>query len=339
MPIFVSHQPSVQLMAQAGYTAGAGQFMQQQREMAQRERMQMRGLEAEALAQQRALDHDSMRMRFNAFSRHLTNKQAEAFRGAWEEKRLEMEQAEGKARLAHEKEQGKLDRLLRKQLADDASRNQAEADMVMGFRTKRMEIEDRIKDKIESGYEFNEENQELWKEYGKLATATGKQKTVNGLVKEQTLLQRLFEIDESSLQIQDEDIKKGYRFKTYPAERFKDRRERRVREEFDRETGQWKFAEEEVLVPAEEEAKREAARYDDKMLSELTANMVKQLVGELDEDGDNVTEAQIIRAQEIVNKLYMNAKKARSGDIDDDNDDDDDEGCLLYTSDAADERS
>ena len=72
MPIFVSHQPSVQLMAQAGYTAGAGQFMQQQREMAQRERMQMRGLEAEALAQQRALDHDSMRMRFNAFSRHLS---------------------------------------------------------------------------------------------------------------------------------------------------------------------------------------------------------------------------------------------------------------------------
>lgn len=52
MPIVVSHQPPMELLAQAGYEAGAGEFLQQQRQMQQRERMQIRSIRAQILQDQ-----------------------------------------------------------------------------------------------------------------------------------------------------------------------------------------------------------------------------------------------------------------------------------------------
>ena len=54
MAITVQHTPDMNALFQAGYTAGAGLFRQQQRELAQRERMQMRSIEANFISQQMA---------------------------------------------------------------------------------------------------------------------------------------------------------------------------------------------------------------------------------------------------------------------------------------------
>jgi len=54
MPIVVSHQPNMNLLADASYRAGLGQYQQQQQEMQQRERMQIRALQTNLYSQAQA---------------------------------------------------------------------------------------------------------------------------------------------------------------------------------------------------------------------------------------------------------------------------------------------
>lgn len=66
MPIVVSHQPDLNLLARAGYVAGAGQYQQWVEEMSQRERMQERSLQANLWSQQMSQDASMQRMMYGA---------------------------------------------------------------------------------------------------------------------------------------------------------------------------------------------------------------------------------------------------------------------------------
>ena len=63
MPIVVSHQPDLGFLSQASYFAGLSEWKQQQARMAQQERMQMRGINAnlysQAMGQQNAMQRDA----------------------------------------------------------------------------------------------------------------------------------------------------------------------------------------------------------------------------------------------------------------------------------------
>lgn len=61
MPIVISHTPPMELLSRAGYYIGAGEMRQQQEEMQQRERMQIRGIEANLLSQQLAQQNQMQR--------------------------------------------------------------------------------------------------------------------------------------------------------------------------------------------------------------------------------------------------------------------------------------
>ena len=56
MPIVVTHQPSVQTLAKAGYYAGAGEAMQAQQRMATEARMQERQMQADMIQRQMAME-------------------------------------------------------------------------------------------------------------------------------------------------------------------------------------------------------------------------------------------------------------------------------------------
>jgi hypothetical protein len=61
MPIVVSHQPPMELLARAGWYVGAGEERQRREEMEQRERMQMRGIEANLISQQMSYQQQMQR--------------------------------------------------------------------------------------------------------------------------------------------------------------------------------------------------------------------------------------------------------------------------------------
>ena len=153
MPIYVSHQPSVQLLAQAGYAAGAGQFKQQQMEMAQRERMQMRALEFENIRQQRQTQQSMYRAKMAMMG------QREANRAQLDLKEREAEWAQAEKELEHKnaRDLKLVDQMDKMKIENLKSRNAQESDVVSQLNSAVIGRLEAIEDRRVRGFRFGKE--------------------------------------------------------------------------------------------------------------------------------------------------------------------------------------
>lgn len=149
MPIVINHQPSASSLARIGYQAGAGEFQQQQRIMQQRERMQMRQIQA----------HQQMAM-FEEFNR---DRRAMLQAGAAEQMM--------KAKQEFEAEQARLDfedqmifKKMEEELAEDRAvakfENAEQTDQRKAFRASTEQHLEAIADAKSRGYVYTEKEEE-----------------------------------------------------------------------------------------------------------------------------------------------------------------------------------
>ena len=158
MAITVSHQPDMNMLYSAGYSAGAGQFRRFQMELAQRERMQARALETNLLSQEIANQNSLQRM---VFANQLQGQQNAMLQQAGFQNQLALQDANNQARkqlqqMRQADRQDELEFRQRHQLMRDSMQhsNALEADMnefAFNFAFDRM---DSIQQSLADGYVF-----------------------------------------------------------------------------------------------------------------------------------------------------------------------------------------
>ena len=154
MPIVISHQPPMELLARAGWYAGAGAYRQEQEEMQQRERMQIRGIEANLLSQQISYQQQMQRDAWGA--------QVDAQRqGAQQQHQQDMltRQQEMQQKLAEIRQQERQEALQaklqnQKELSASKFRNEIEWDQAKHFYGESDDVSALIREQLADGYDF-----------------------------------------------------------------------------------------------------------------------------------------------------------------------------------------
>jgi hypothetical protein len=157
MPIVVTHNPDIGLLARAGYVAGYGEFLQRQQELAQRERMQERALAANMYSQQIAQNA--------AMERMLVGGQMEADQRAWA-----MEQEiNARRQLAELEAQNRLDVLQQRMERDRQNKllereTAGNADIVKFFTNRAAQQIDDVNGLLAEGYQFEGDGEKQWRD-------------------------------------------------------------------------------------------------------------------------------------------------------------------------------
>lgn len=144
MPIVVSHQPDPALLASAGYVAGLGEYQQRQREMEQRERMQIRGLQANLMSQaystQAGFARQQMGFQHDAAINDLQAKRQKEMFDLQRQDRFDM--------FKMEMEQRQQDQMLQ-------NSSMLERDMARFYLDQVNQDRGRIQEMLADGYEFS----------------------------------------------------------------------------------------------------------------------------------------------------------------------------------------
>ena len=145
----------MELLARAGYYVGAGEYRQQQEEMQQRERQQIRGIEANLLSQQLSYQQQAQRdawgaqvdaQRQDAQQQHQINMQAN-------QQQMQQKLAEFRQQERQEALQTKLKS--QNELATAKFRDQIEWDQAKHFHGEADDVTSLIREQIASGMDFD----------------------------------------------------------------------------------------------------------------------------------------------------------------------------------------
>ena len=186
MPIVVTHQPSIQTLAKAGYYAGAGEAMQMQQRMAAEQQMQERRMQADMIQRQMAADQAIQQQKFELermqFGKQLNMQQMQEDHAL----RVRLEDLNHKNQL----EAIKIERDNRLAAEELANENAATRDQATFFRGAATQTKDRIQGMLDSGMTFTPEDEQLYK---------AKLKAMDAIIKDKTLkpwprAQALFEL-------------------------------------------------------------------------------------------------------------------------------------------------
>lgn len=180
MPIVVSHQPDLSLLARAGYIAGAGQYQQWQEEMAQRERMQERALQANLYSQQMAQYNAMERMSYGA----ALDQQAAIQRQTAEQ--------DYRRQLAEWQSQDRMDQLqmeykLRRDAMLSESENAGNADIVKFLTSQADNKLAAIDQAMLDGYEFEGDGLQQYQAIQQKIAKIQQDPTVPGLTRAQAI--------------------------------------------------------------------------------------------------------------------------------------------------------
>jgi hypothetical protein len=160
MPIVVSHNPPMELLARAGWYVGAGEDRQRQEEMEQRERMQMRGLEANLISQQLSYQQQMQR---DAYGAQIESAQMQQ-RGQ-QQAELMRQQEEMQQRAAQIRQEDRNEALLQRtkmqnELATSRFKDQTEWDQAKFFFSQSDDITGDISAQLTEGMGFETPEQE-----------------------------------------------------------------------------------------------------------------------------------------------------------------------------------
>lgn len=163
MPIVISHTPPMELLSRAGYYIGAGELRQQQEEMQQRERMQIRGIEANLLSQQLAQQNQQQRDVWGAQMDQQRLDQQQQHQLELQGNQQQMQQ-----KLAEIRQQDRQDALEMKlkaqnELAAGKFRDQVEWDQAKHLYGEASDVTSLIREQLAEGLDFETEQQR--KEY------------------------------------------------------------------------------------------------------------------------------------------------------------------------------
>lgn len=186
MAITVSHQPDFSLLARAGYQAGFGEFLSQERARQQQERMQMRGIAAnehsQQMAQQAAMQRqvtgDQMTFQRQAamermnqdFRRELENNHA---RNRFEELRFEMEN--------------------KRQMQQMGEEMGAQADVSKFLIGQAEEAMSGIREALSEGYEFEGNGAQRWEAIQREIGILQQDPTISPMARAQAIYRKIFE--------------------------------------------------------------------------------------------------------------------------------------------------
>lgn len=151
MPIVVSHQPDLGFLAQAGYVAGLGEYQQRQQEMAQRERMQIRGIQANFQSQAFETQAGFARQNMD-FQQQMLMGDAEAKR---QKEMFDVERQDKFDMFKMEMEAQRRNEMLR----NESFMNRDIAQFYLG---QVSDTRKRIDEMLMDGYEFTPEGQKQW---------------------------------------------------------------------------------------------------------------------------------------------------------------------------------
>ena len=190
MPIVVSHQPPMELLARAGYYIGAGEERQRMEEMQQRERMQIRGIEANLLSQQMSYQQQMQRDYAGAMYNAQQNQQEFDNRNNMMER-----QAELQARAAQLRQEDRNDALMARQKAqndamDLRQKNSLEWDQHKFFMGQADDVRKGIQESLDDGMGFaNEDEQRQYDNLMKQISEIQRNPTIRPLQKSQAIYQ------------------------------------------------------------------------------------------------------------------------------------------------------
>lgn len=153
MPIVISHTPPMELLSRAGYYIGAGELRQQQEEMQQRERMQIRGIEANLLSQQLAQQNQMQRDVWGAQMDQQRLDQQQQHQLELQGNQQQMQQ-----KLAEIRQQDRQEALQAKTRANELNeaqfRDRIEWDQAKHFSGESNDIKTLISEQLSSGMDF-----------------------------------------------------------------------------------------------------------------------------------------------------------------------------------------
>lgn len=202
MPIVVSHQPDASLLAQAGYQVGAGEQIRWQQEMAMRERMQMRQIQASLLQQD--IREAGVMQRMLAGSMLDSHRQA-VYQQQQNDFRRKMADIEAQQRA--DAMQYEWDRRREMEvMSSTAAENQDYVKFLMGQADNTMS---NIRDMLMSGYQWEqpEEGNAKWSSLLNDVEAIMGDQTLSGMAKAQALYKKVNSADLPKLKmpsVQDE---------------------------------------------------------------------------------------------------------------------------------------
>ncbi len=183
MPIVVTHSPSVQTLAKAGYYAGAGEAMRAQQQMASEQRMQERRIQADVIQRQMAMEQQ-----FQGHQMDLNRMQVN--------NQFQMQQAEReeqmRKRLMQLEHDNDLDRIKRtrdanREAEEQANENAATRDQAVFFRGAASQMRDQIQGLLDAGMSFTPEDEQAYKAKLKAMDAVMKDKTLKPWPRAQAL--------------------------------------------------------------------------------------------------------------------------------------------------------
>jgi len=188
MPIVVTHQPSVQTLAKAGYYAGAGEAMQAQQRMATEARMQDRQIQADMIQRQMAMEQQ--------FQGHQMDLERLRVNNQFQMQQAEREEQMRK-RLMQLEHDNELDRIKRtrdanREAEEQVNDNAANRDQAAFFRGAAGQMRDQIQGLLDAGMSFTPEDEQTYK---------AKLKAMDTIMKDKTLkpwprAQALYEISQ-----------------------------------------------------------------------------------------------------------------------------------------------
>jgi hypothetical protein len=185
MPIVVTHQPSIQTLAKAGYYAGAGEAMQMQQRMAAEQQMQERRMQADMINRQMAAGQAVQQQKFELermrFGKQLNMQQMQEDHAL----RVRLEDLNHRNQL----EAIKIERDNRLAAEELANENAATRDQATFFRGAATQTKDRIQGMLDSGMAFTPEDEQLYKTKLKAMDAIIKDKTLKPWPRAQALFE------------------------------------------------------------------------------------------------------------------------------------------------------
>lgn len=184
MPIVVSHQPDLGLLARAGYIAGAGEYQRWQDEMAQRERMQMRALQSNLYSQQMAQGNAFDRMAFGASIDQQRDAQLQASEQNFRRQMAELD-------AANRMDELQLSAQLRRDQQLTEMESAGNADIVKFLTSTADRRLKSIDDALMDGYEFEGDGMQQYQAMLQQVAKIQQDPTVPGLTRAQAIFEKV----------------------------------------------------------------------------------------------------------------------------------------------------
>jgi len=184
MPIVVTHNPDPGLLARAGYVAGYGEFLQRQQELAQRERMQERALQANIYSQQMAQNAAMQRMVVGA---GIENEQRAWMMDQEMEARRGLAELEGQNRL--DVMQLRMERDRQNKLLDRETTGNA--DVVKFFVNRAGQQIDDVNSLLSQGYQFDGDGEKQWRDTMRQIARLQQDETLSPMAAAQAIYSKL----------------------------------------------------------------------------------------------------------------------------------------------------